>query len=167
MMSVSRDSQAGGLKSKAEGESRAGERPKGPARRIHWHVAFTHFPISLFSTAFLFQLLHFFIYRDAFELATSVCVIAGAISLAPATISGWFTWKRYFRGSKALIFRRKILVAFIMLAVSIPQATWRVALHNFHIDVPGITHVTFFFATALLIAGAIIEGYIGGRLAHH
>lgn len=151
----------------AESELPGGERQKSSARRIHWHVAITHFPISLFSTAFLFQLLHFFIYRDAFELATSVCVIAGAISLVPATISGWITWKRYFRGSKALIFRRKILVAFIMLAVSVPQATWRLALHNFNIDVPGITHIMFFVSTSLLIAGAIVEGFIGGQLAHH
>lgn len=145
----------------------AGRDSRRSPRRIHWHVAFTHFPISLFGTAFLFQTLHFFIFQDAFELATSVCIIAGAISLVPATISGWFTWKRHYHASKARVFRRKLIVALVMLGVSIPQATWRIVLHNISTDVRGISHVTFFVATSLLVAGAVIEGYLGGRLVHH
>lgn len=142
------------------------ESQKSPARRIHWHVAFTHFPVSLFGTAFLFQMLHFFMFADAFELAASVCIIAGAASLVPATISGWLTWKRYYHGSKARIFRRKILIAFIMLFVSIAQAAWRLVLHNLSTDVGGLTHPIFFIGVSILMAGAIIEGYLGGRLAH-
>jgi hypothetical protein len=36
-----------------------GESSERPARigRVHWHVALTHFPISLIGTAFLFQVL--------------------------------------------------------------------------------------------------------------
>jgi hypothetical protein len=115
----------------------------------------------------MFQILHFFMFTESFELATTACVLAGAASLLPATISGWVTWKRYYHGSRARIFRRKILVAILMLAVSIPEATWRVAAYSLGYAATGIAHFTFFGATTILIAGAVIEGYLGGQLAHH
>ena len=54
-------------------------RPQKRAR-VHWHEALTHFPISLFGTALLFQVLHLFMFAKAFELSTTVCVLAGAAS---------------------------------------------------------------------------------------
>ncbi len=146
-----------------------GETDEQPARvrRIHWHVALTHFPISLFGTAFLFQVLHLFIDPGPFELATTVCIVAGAGSLVPALISGWFTWKRYFHASKARIFKRKIITGLVMLGVSVPLAIWRVLLYRLGSDALGIEHYAFFVFTTALIAGAVLEGYLGGRLSHH
>jgi uncharacterized membrane protein len=85
----------------------------GAARlhRVHWHVALTHFPISLFGTAFLFQVLHLFMFESAFELSATACVIAGAGSVIPAAATGWFTWKRRYHRASTLLFRRKIGLA--------------------------------------------------------
>jgi uncharacterized membrane protein len=139
----------------------------GPkASRVHWHAALTHFPISFFGAAFLFQVLHLFMFRDAFELSTTVCVLIGAASTVPAIISGWWTWSTQYHGSKARIFRRKIIVAFAMLAISMVLAAWRVALYYLGSAAEGVDHYMFFAFSALLIAGAITEGYYGGRLAH-
>jgi hypothetical protein len=142
----------------------ATEQPGG--RRVHWHVALTHVPISLFGTAFLFQFLHFFMFSQPFELATTVCILVGAASMIPATLSGWFTWKRHYHGAKAKLFRRKIAVAFAMIAVSAPLAAWRVVLYSLGAQAQGVDHYAFFAFTALLIAGAALEGYYGGRLSH-
>jgi uncharacterized membrane protein len=103
-------------------------RPQKRAR-VHWHEALTHFPISLFGTAFLFQVLHLFMFEKAFELSTTVCVLAGAASVVPATVTGWLTWKRRYHGASTRLFRRKIGLAFSMLVVSIPLAVWRVTLY--------------------------------------
>ena len=133
---------------------------------MHWHVALTHFPISLFGTAFLFQVLHLFMYQDAFEVSTTVCVLAGSASLVPATVSGWFTWKRHYHGASTRLFRRKIELAFSMLGVSTALAAWRLTLYSLGRDLAQVEHYAFFFFTAYLIAAAVAEGYYGGRLSH-
>ncbi len=136
------------------------------ARRVHWHVALTHFPISLFGTAFLFQVLHLFMFEQSFELATTVCILAGATSIVPAIISGWLVWKRHYGGAMARLFRRKIVIAFVMLGLSVPVAAWRVVLYPLGSETWGIDHYVFFVLTTGFIAGAVAEGYLGGRLSH-
>jgi ABC-type maltose transport system permease subunit len=120
----------------------------------------------LFGTAFLFQVLHLLMFEVEFELATTVCILAGAASLIPATVSGWLTWKRHYGGAKARLFRRKIVVAFVMLAASIPLTVWRIVLYRLGNEADGIDHYVFFVITVGLIVGAIAEGYLGGRLSH-
>jgi uncharacterized membrane protein len=147
------------------GGTPAGGQP-AHARRVHWHVALTHFPISLFGTAFLFQVLHLLMFEKPFELATTVCILAGAASLVPAIISGWITWKSHYHGATVRLFQRKIATAFGMLGVSVPLAIWRVVLYRLGNEADGIDHYVFFVLTTGLIAGAIAEGYLGGRLSH-
>jgi uncharacterized membrane protein len=134
--------------------------------RIHWHVALTHFPISLFGTAFLFQVLHLFMFEEEFELAATACVLTGAASLVPAIITGWFTWKRRYHGAKVRLFRTKIGIAFAMFALSLPLAVWRVLLYYLGHTADGVDHYVFFILTGCLIAAAMAEGYLGGRLNH-
>ena len=137
-----------------------------PRRRLHWHVALTHFPISLFGTAFLFQLLHLFMFTEPFELATTVCVLAGAASMIPATVSGWYTWKRHYHGSETRLFRRKIRIALLMLVASVSLAVWRVVLYRLGHEADRVDHYVFLVTCFLLIVGAVAEGYFGGRLSH-
>ena len=146
-------------------QAASGERPIRSGR-VHWHVALTHFPISLFGTAFLFQVLHLFMFQTDFELAATVCILAGTAAMVPAIISGWITWKRHYHGAKARLFRRKIATAFAMLGVSAPLAIWRVVLYYLGRQADGVDHYLFFIFTTLLIAGAVAEGYLGGRLSH-
>ena len=141
------------------------DRPQARTR-VHWHVAFTHFPISLFGTAFLFQVLHLFMFQKPFEVSTTVCILAGAGSLIPASVSGWLTWKRHYHGARTWIFRRKIALAVSMLVVSFPLAIWRVTLYYLGKEDDLVDHYVFFSLCTFLVAAAIAEGYYGGRLSH-
>jgi len=143
----------------------AGNRPP-EMTRVHWHVAFTHFPISLFGTAFLFQVLHLFMFQKPFEVSTTVCILAGAASMMPATVSGWLTWRRHYHAAPTRLFRRKIALAASMLVVSVPLAVWRVTLYYLGKEADLIDHYVFFSLCTFLIAAAIAEGYYGGRLSH-
>ncbi len=144
------------------------ESPERPAKsRIHWHVVLTHFPISLFGTAFGFQILHLFLAPACFELATNVTLMGGAALLLPAIATGWSTWKTRYQGAKGLIFRRKILTAFGMAALSLPLVVWRVAALGLFEEAPDSPeHWIFLAGNAFLILGAVVEGYYGGRLNH-
>jgi uncharacterized membrane protein len=135
--------------------------------RVHWHVLLTHFPLSLYSTSFGFQILHFFAYPDCFELASTVSLIGATIMMVPTMVTGWQTWKKQYNAANVRLFQTKIVISFSMLAISLLLSLWR-ALHfvEFLIEPSGMRHWIFFFGIFLLMGGAIIEGYYGGRLSH-
>jgi hypothetical protein len=134
--------------------------------KVHWHVLFTHFPISFFGVAFVFQVLHLFVAPTCFELATNVTAILGTIMLIPTTLTGWFTWRSGYRSARLPLFKRKIDISFAMLAVSISLVTWRVIL-GLSREVPeSPSHWVYMAGNTLLIVGSMVEGYYGGRLSH-
>ena len=134
---------------------------------IRWHLLLVHFPISLFGVAFLFQILHLIFSPDAFTLATTVVVLAGAVVMIPTTISGWSSWKRKYKGASTLVFKRKIITSLVMLGVSLILTVWRFLTYSIFLDEPyNYLHWIFLFGTLLLIIGSIIEGYYGGKLTH-
>jgi uncharacterized membrane protein len=138
-----------------------------PRHKVHWHVLFTHFPISLFGTAFGFQVLHLFIAPRCFELATNMTLLGGTIMLMPTVMTGWAEWKTRFHGSKSLIFRRKIQTAFGMAALSLVLTIWRSAALGLFEEAPeSPAHWIYLAGNTCLILGAIVEGYYGGRLSH-
>ena len=138
-----------------------------PNRRIHWHVFLTHFRISLFGAAFGFQILHLFMAPACFELATNVALLGGAVMLLPTVASGWSEWMTHYHGAKGLIFKRKITAGFGMVALSLPLVTWRVAALGFFEEAPDSPeHWIYLAGNTLLILGAVLEGYYGGRLNH-
>jgi uncharacterized membrane protein len=135
--------------------------------RLHWHVLFTHFPLSLYGTAFGFQILHLFVYPDCFELASTVTLLGATIMMIPTMITGWLTWKRQYSAAKVKLFRTKITISFAMLAISLVLSMWRVLHFIESLSQPmDIRHWVFFTGIILLMVGAITEGYYGGRLSH-
>lgn len=138
-----------------------------PRYHFHWHVFLTHFPLSFFGVAFMFQVLHLFMVPVCFELATNVSLIAGTVFLVPTTWTGWRSWKRMYRGAKGLIFRRKIAISAAMLALSVPLTLWRMVFLNAFEDAPySPWHWIYFAGNSLLILGAVAEGFYGSRLNH-
>jgi hypothetical protein len=139
-----------------------------PRHRTHWHVLFTHFPISLFGTAFVFQVLHLFMAPVCFELATNVTLLGGTLLMIPTVGTGWYAWRARYQGANGLIFRVKIRTAFAMAALSVPLVIWRIAALGLFEEAPKSPgHWIYLAGNTGLILGAIIEGYYGGRLNHH
>ena len=141
--------------------------PVLPKYRIHWHVFLTHFPISMFSGAFGFQVLHLFMAPACFELATNVALMGGTTMLLPTIATGWSEWKSHYHGAKGMIFKRKIAVAFGMAALSFPLVIWRIAaLGLFEEASVSPEHWIYLAGNTLLILGTVLEGFYGGRLNH-
>jgi uncharacterized membrane protein len=135
--------------------------------RIHWHVLLIHFPIAFFLVAFGFQMLHLFLAPACFELSTNVAFAAGTVMMIPTTWSGWVSWKHNYNGAKVKLFKIKITAALLMLGLSIPLAAWRFfALGMFEEARMNPGHWIYLAGNVLLVAGAVIEGYYGGRLHH-
>jgi uncharacterized membrane protein len=133
---------------------------------IRWHLLLVHFPISLFGVAFLFQILHLFFSPACFTLSSTTVIFLGAIAMIPTTTSGWSTWKSRYKGAGTYLFQRKIVTSYVMLAISISLTVWRFTYYSIFTDEPNIPHWLFMTGTFLLIIGAVIEGYHGGKLRH-
>lgn len=87
--------------------------------------------------------------------------------MIPTTLTGWFTWKNRYKGAKVPLFKRKITIAFIMVAYSIALVIWRLVFYNITTDLlNGTAHWFYLVATGVLPLGAVAEGYYGGKLNH-
>ncbi len=131
--------------------------------KIHWHVVFTHFPISFFLLSFGFMALHLATWKACFEMAAYAGLLAGAAVMLPTTLSGWLTWKGRYKGMKGKMFIYKIRIAFAMIALSVLLVIIRVVF-------PDALHEVWLWlytlGVLLLMVGAMAEGYYGGRLNH-
>ncbi len=87
--------------------------------------------------------------------------------MIPTTWSGWSTWKHYYKGARVMLFQRKIAIAFGMLGLSVILSIWRFLFFGFFTEAPeSPQHWIYLLGNTLLVTGAIVEGYYGGRLNH-
>lgn len=132
--------------------------------RIRWHPVATHFPLALFGVTFGFQVLHFFFDPKCFFTTSNVLIMVGAIAMVPTLWTGWMDWKRNYRGARTRLFTRKIWIGSGMFVVSAAVAIFRNVYYGFHGEIPSLHHIWYTFALTLLIAGALTEGFYGGKL---
>ncbi|MDO8848470.1 MAG: hypothetical protein Q7W51_08815 [Coriobacteriia bacterium] len=135
--------------------------------KIHWHVVLVHFPVSALAGAFLFMALHLITKNPCLDYAAFITLLVSAIVLIPVTLSGWFTWKYRYGASKIKLFRIKIWTAVAMIPLSLALVVYH-ALYPFDVlDAAHVLpHALYFAGVTLLMAGAFVEGFWGGRLNH-
>lgn len=76
-------------------------------------------------------------------------------------------WKKQYKSSKIKLFKIKVFVALAMITIGFILCIWRIAhFTEFLVEPIGLRHWTFFSGVFSLIAGALVEGYHGGRLNH-
>jgi uncharacterized membrane protein len=135
--------------------------------KLHWHVVFTHFPVSFFIGSFGFMILHLFTHTSCFELAAYIGLIVGAVAMIPTTLTGWFTWKGRYKGLKSKLFLNKIRISYAMIAISFAVVIYRSIFQFESLDIAhNLWHAIYFTGVVLLAIGAFAEGYYGGRLNH-
>lgn len=141
--------------------------PKKSKWHMHWHVALVHFPTAGFTGAFLFMALHLVTHNACLPYAAYVTLVASTIALVPVTLSGWLTWRRTYRSRRSTTFTVKIWTSFAMLAVSVALVIYQTYQPFALLDVTHRwAHAFYLVGVALLMAGAVVEGFFGGRLHH-
>jgi uncharacterized membrane protein len=135
--------------------------------KMHWHVPFTHFPVSFFVGSFGFILLSLFTDTDCFEIAGFIGLAAGAAVMIPTTLTGWVEWKGRYKGFKSKLFINKIRISFAMIGISFALVIYRATflLENLNI-LHNVWHAIYFAGVTLLVIGSIAEGHYGARLNH-
>ena len=131
--------------------------------KVHWHVLFTHFPVSFFMLSFGFMVLHLITRSHCYELAASISLFSGMLILFPTITSGWLTWKGRYKGLPGKVFLYKIKIAIAMFILSFLLVVVRFFLpENLHLLWMWLYPGGIF----LLMLGSMAEGYYGGRLNH-
>lgn len=146
------------------GSSAEGRRKR---RSLHWHVMFTHFPVSTAAGALLFMGLHVLTGSACYVLASYVTVVSAAIVIPGTTATGWWTWRLRYRGTRRGLFLVKVWTSAAMVPVGIALALYQ-TLHPFaRLDVShDVGHALYFAGLVVLLAGSVIEGYWGGKIHH-
>jgi uncharacterized membrane protein len=138
-----------------------------PKYKIHWHVVLIHLPTGFFLATALFSFLFLLIPISCFEIAEIITLAIAFLGMIPVVCTGWFTWKGRYKGFQGMLFQRKILTAFIMLALSfVLLVTHILSEFLFHFGADITWRVIYFIIALILAFGAGIEGYYGGRLNH-
>ena len=99
-------------------------------------------------------------------LSNTVVLIPGALMMIPTTVSGWLSWRGKYKSARTYIFKRKIITAALMLVTSAMLVSWRLSFYSILTEEPGMAHWVYIAGSSLLILGAVVEGYYGGRLHH-
>jgi hypothetical protein len=135
--------------------------------KMHWHVVLTHFPVTGFTGTFLFMGLHILTRNPCYVSAAYVALVASTITLIPTTATGWYTWKRRYRGHRNTIFLIKIWLSAAMIPLSAALVAYQ-TIHPFEvIDIPHrVGHLMYMVGVLALMGGSFAEGAWGGRLHH-
>jgi len=127
------------------------------------HAVAAHFPNALIPTLTLFLLL--FLASGNVSLETAAYYLLWVVFLAvPTTIvTGLYDWKTLYAAAPAPIFRRKIILAVLLLILTISAVFWRWQQPQL-LQQGGWSRVVFVVLVAAMLVCVTLLGHYGGML---
>ncbi len=127
------------------------------------HAVFSHFPNALIPTTVLFAGLFLLFGGEAFETTAFYLLIVSVLSVPPTLATGLYDWKNSFNGEAAPIFRKKIILASLLLICGLIAAVWRWQVPDL-LAAGGWAAWSFLGLLALMLGCVTLLGHYGGRL---
>ncbi len=142
-----------------------------PFFRRHPHPAMVHVPIAFFMVIPILQIIALATKSYYTEWTAFCCFVIGALGLAPAIATGYFTWWINYeaRDSQIIVTKRKL--AWLALVVSLVAIYLRIFLVSNPVSI--FNGATFVYTTILIILAVAVStiGFLGGKLTfpydHH
>ena len=128
---------------------------------IPFHPIIVHFPIALFCTAFLFQILNFITRKDSFHHTAVQVFVLGTIMSILAVISGWFEAEELHLKHPILNSHR--LFAFLLLGTAL---TGLIVLGLSKKYFPKYFRQIFTVLILIVTVLSLVTGYYGGRMVY-
>jgi uncharacterized membrane protein len=120
------------------------------------HPAFTHLPVGLTITCFLFALLGYLSNRPQFTQTARHCTILAFLSVIPAIVFGYFDWQHFYGGATIFPVIAKMVLAAILLLVLCVLVFTVIKSQN----VTG-RQIGLYFVAFVMVIGL---GFLGGEL---
>ena len=131
--------------------------------RHHPHPMMVHFPIVLSLVAGVFILAYIIFGKKHYEIFTLYCVIIAALSTPGVIGTGLLSWKYNYNTVWTPIYRRKIFLSLLLVAMQVSGLLTRIYIVNGkNLDSPAY----WFYATLVLgmTPTIILLGYLGGKI---
>ena len=137
-----------------------------------WHALFIHFPISLLSMGFLFDLLGTYYKRESLLHGGWWCMVACILSFIPAVISGLYDDLKvggdghlHLPVSLIDFFSTHALIEILVILIVIPLFYIRILNHS-QLPKKYPHKLLYFFVIGLSILLMFFGSYLGGEFRH-
>lgn len=127
------------------------------------HAISAHFPNALIPVAVLFLGLFVLFRRESFETTAISLLVVAVLSVVPTFATGLYDWKTAYGGEQAPIFRKKIILATVLLVLGVITLLWRWRTPHLLLD-GGWPARVFLGLVAGMLACVTLLGHYGGIL---
>lgn len=127
------------------------------------HAVFSHFPNALIPTTVFFIGLFLLFGHTSFDTTAFYLLLVAVLSVPPTFATGLYDWKNSVGGDAAPIFRKKIVLASLLLILGLIAAVWRWQAPGLLID-GGWPAWLFLLLLALMLGCVTLLGHYGGML---
>lgn len=141
---------------------------KGLIQKIesfHPHAMLTHFPIAFFLAGSLLSLLFLLTGKLSLETVSYGMLAFGFLSSPFAFLSGLFTWKVTYRGSRSKIFIRKIALSIVLMFLGTVCFLWRAQNPDILIAKTASSYI-YMILIICLVPTVSILGHYGGKIVY-
>lgn len=127
------------------------------------HAISAHFPNALIPVVALFLGLFVLFGRESFATTAVSLLVVAVLSVVPTFVTGFYDWKTAYGGERAPIFRKKIVLAIVLLMLGLIALGWRWSHPQLLID--GGWPAWLFMALIVgMLACVTLLGHYGGIL---
>ena len=140
--------------------------PKTLAQRVaglYPHPIIVHFPIASSTMVPLFSLLYLLTGETSFELASFYILTLGLLVSPLCGLSGAFSWKINYGGTRSRDFSRKITFTLALVALTSVCFVWRLMEPTVLVEKTGMSYLYLAFQIGLALVAAIL-GHTGGKI---
>jgi rubredoxin/uncharacterized membrane protein len=127
------------------------------------HAVAAHFPNGLLPTCVLFLFLTFIFAKSSFESTTFHLLLVIFVSIPITIATGLFSWKKKYAGKMAPIFRKKLILAALLLVLMIITVCWRWANPNI-LSSWGFSAYAYSILILIMLLCVTLLGHFGGVL---
>ncbi|MFW6052745.1 MAG: rubredoxin-like domain-containing protein [Desulfosalsimonas sp.] len=132
--------------------------------RHHAHPVSVHIPNGVLPVSVLFVLLAIVFSSETMATAAFYNSIVVLLSMPVVLYSGYNAWQRKYGGILSTLFIAKIIVAAVVAVTCLLVVVWHIFAPDMLVEAGPGGRAGFFLLNLVMLAAAVIAGFIGGKL---
>ena len=131
--------------------------------KYHAHPISVHIPNGVLPVSVFFLFLGLLFGSTGLEAAAFYNLIFVVLAMPLVFLTGYIDWRTQYKGALTSLFKTKMICAAIVFGLGFVLMMWRLIDPNVATPESGARWIFFFFQL-IMLAAAIVAGYMGGKL---